>query len=113
MKRAARKHRLRARADVRGNFVRGFVATGLLAALQEGGGASRAVDARATLRQALRGGAALAAGSSAADALRRDDYSRALLAVAGGAAGIVAIDYLTRAAARPDKGGKQSGKEEA
>lgn len=112
MKRGGRKQRRRAADEVPGNFVRGFVATGLLAALQDGGGAG-SVNARATLRSALQGGAALAAGSSVARALHRRDYTRVLLAVAGGAAGIVAIDYLTREPAASDQGGKQSGKEKA
>ncbi len=104
---------MRRRSELRDNFVRGFVATGLLAALQdEAAGTSRTGDARAALRSALRGGVALAAGSSAADALQRRNYNEALLAVAGGAAGVVAIDYLTRKPARTTKGGKNNGKEE-
>lgn len=110
MKRVARIDRARRRGEVRENFVRGFVATGLLAALQEGG-APRTVDARAALRSALQGGVALAAGSSAADALQRRNYNGAVLAVASGAAGMVAIDYLTRKPARTTKGGKENGKE--
>lgn len=113
MKRVARMGRAPARGDVSGNFVRGFVATGLLAALQDGTGAARTGDARATLRSALQGGVALAAGNSAAEALQRRDYNAVLLAVAGGAAGVVAIDYLTRKPARIKKRGKNNGKEEA
>ncbi|WP_332672926.1 hypothetical protein [Aromatoleum sp.] len=112
MKRVARIDRARRRGEMGGNFVRGFVATGLLAALQDGGSA-RTGDARAALRSALQGGVALAAGSSAADALQRRNYNGALLAVAGGAAGVIAIDYLTRKPARTTKGGKENGKEKA
>lgn len=81
------------------NFVRGFVATGLLAALQYPAG--RATPAgRAVLKQALQGGAALAAGCAAADAWQRQDLRGVLMAVAGGAAGLAAIDYLARKSAR-------------
>lgn len=112
MKRRAKAERARRRGELRGNFVRGFVATGLLAALQDGG-VARTGDARAALRSALQGGVALAAGGSAADALQRRNYNGALLAVAGGAAGVVAIDYLTRKPARITKGDKKNGKEKA
>ncbi|MDT3672171.1 MAG: hypothetical protein ROZ37_17760 [Aromatoleum sp.] len=112
MKRRARIDRVRRRNELRENFVRGFVATGLLAALQDGAaGTSRPGVARAALRSALQGGVALAAGSSAADALQKGNYNGALLAVAGGAAGVIAIDYLTRKPARTTKGGKNNGKE--
>lgn len=112
MKRRARIERARRGGEMRGNFVRGFVATGLLAALQDGG-VVRTGDARAALRSALQGGVALAAGGSAADALHRRNYNGALLAVAGGAAGVIAIDYLTRKPARTMKGGRENGKEKA
>ena len=77
------------------NFVRGFVATGLLAALQ--------------------GGAALAAGCAAADAWQRQDYRGVLVAVASGAAGLAAIDYLARKSARRSNGHREKhlGQEEA
>lgn len=90
------------------NFVRGFVATGLLAALQEPAG-------RAVLKQALQGGTALAAGCAAADAWQRQDLRGVLVAVAGGAAGLAAIDYLARKSARGSngKGEKYLGQEEA
>lgn len=110
MKRGGGKRRRRAANEVPGNFVRGFVATGLLTALQEGKGGA-GLNAEATLRSALRGGAALAAGSAAADALRRRHYSRVLLTLAGAAAGMMAIDYLAGKPGRTDKRGKRSGKE--
>lgn len=113
MKRGARVERARRQGEMRGNFVRGFVATGLIAALQDGAGGARTRNARAALRSALQGGVALAAGGSAADALQRSNYNGALLAVAGGAAGVIAIDYLTRKPARTAKGGKENGKEKA
>jgi len=100
------------RSEMPANFVRGFVATGLLAALQKEAGAAPA-DTRATLRRALQGGAALAAGCSAADAWQRGNYSGAVVAAASGAAGVVAIDYLMRKPARTDNGGRNGGKEKA
>lgn len=68
-------------------FARGFVVTGLLAALQGGRRPGRDV-----LRLALQGGAALAAGTVAADALGRRDYRVAAAAVAAGAAGVIAAE---------------------
>jgi hypothetical protein len=68
-------------------FTRGFVVAGLLAALQGGRRPGRDV-----LRFALQGGAALAAGTAAAAALGRRDYSVAAAAVIVGAAGVVAAE---------------------
>lgn len=70
-------------------FARGFVVTGLLAALQ---GSRR--PGRDVLRLALQGGAALAAGTVAASALGRRDYTVVAAAVAVGAAGVVAAEAL-------------------
>jgi len=70
-------------------FARGFVVTGLLAALQGGRRPGRDV-----LRLALQGGAALAAGTMAASALGRRDYTAVAAAVAAGAAGVVAAEAL-------------------
>jgi hypothetical protein len=74
---------------VRNGFVRGFIAAGLTAAT----GARRQARGE-TLRLALRGGTALAAGIAGANAIGRRDYASALLAVAAGAAGLSAIDHL-------------------
>ncbi|WP_333824570.1 hypothetical protein [Pinisolibacter sp.] len=71
-------------------FARGFVVTALLEAAQ-----SRPHDGRRLLRRALQGGAALAAGTSAAASLGRRDYLPALAAVAVGAATIAAAEILT------------------
>jgi hypothetical protein len=73
----------------RNGFVRGFIAAGLAAAA----GARRPAR-KETLRLALRGGTALAAGIAGANAVDRRDYAAALLAVAAGAAGLSAIDTL-------------------
>ncbi|KON80704.2 hypothetical protein PA01_02790 [Azoarcus sp. PA01] len=79
------------------NFVRGFVATGLLAALPSAAASAMAPNAgKAILRQALQGGIALAAGGTAAGAMQRRDYRTAIVAVGGGAAAVIAVDYLLR-----------------
>jgi len=79
---------------VSGAFVQGFVATGLLAAIQNQTG--RPVLDRRALRLALQGGAALAAGSSAAYAWQRQDLGRALTALTLGAAGLVALEHFIK-----------------
>lgn len=84
-------------SEISAKFVRGFVATGLLSMLQDRFQPGAQVrDRRKILRRALQGGAALAAGSAAADAVRRHEYQTALAAVVGGAVGLIAIDYLLR-----------------
>ena len=97
------------------NFVRGFVATGLLAALQEPAGRTTPAARRAVLKQALQGGTALAAGCAAAEAWQRQDLRGVLVAVAGGAAGLAAIDYLARKSARRSNEKRENhlGQEEA
>lgn len=71
-------------------FARGFVVTALLEAAQ-----SRPRDGRRLLRRAVQGGAALAAGTSAAAALARRDHLPALAAVVLGAAAIAVAEILT------------------
>lgn len=73
-------------------FVRGFVTSGLLAALQSQGYQPR-LDRR-TLRLAVQGGAALASGVAAMRALRGTQYAQALLSVAAGAAAVAAAEYF-------------------
>ncbi len=85
-----------------GAFVQGFVASGLLATLQHQAGRP-ALDQRA-LRLALQGGAALAAGTAAAQAWQRRDLTRALTAVALGAAGVAAIEHLIKETKESDDG---------
>lgn len=95
------------------DFVRGFVSSGLLCALQsQGKKAAKPAGGREVLRRALQGGTALAAGTAAVTALQRRHYSGALLAVAGGAAGLIAIEYLLHEQACNDKE-KDDGQEEA
>lgn len=73
----------------RNGFMRGFIAAGLVAAT----GVGRPVR-RETLRLALQGGTAMAAGVAGANAIDRGDYASALFAVAAGAAGLSAINCL-------------------
>lgn len=90
---AERADRRRRRTDDRheaGNgFVRGFVAAGVLAAVQ-----ARRPGHKEILRLALQSGTAMATGIASANALERGDYASALLAVAAGAAGLSAINLL-------------------
>lgn len=76
-----------------GAFVQGFVASGLLASVQNRGRPT--LDKRA-LRFALQGGAALAAGTVASRSWQRGDLTRALTALGLGAAGVVAIEHLLK-----------------
>lgn len=92
-KKAARKEL----ANVGVDFTRGFVATGLLSLFQDRDQLTIGrADAARILRHALQGGVALSAGSAAAEAVRRQDYATAMTALAGGAAGILAIEKLLR-----------------
>jgi hypothetical protein len=93
-----KKRKLKARgnplapADLANNFARGLVATGLLTEIQNRAEATPSNQKIA--RHALQGGFALAAGVAAADSLRRQDYLSAALAVAGGVAGVMAVETL-------------------
>lgn len=80
-------------AELASNFTRGLVATGLLAAVQDRWSQNKASN-RKVARLALQGGTALAAGIATAESLRRGDSARALLALAVGAAGVVALEKL-------------------
>lgn len=83
----------RGAADLGADFVRGFVATGLLSVLQDRGALPLAgLEARRALRHALQGGVALAAGAVAARAVHRRDYTIAMGAVVAGAAAVHGIE---------------------
>ncbi|TAN77954.1 MAG: hypothetical protein EPN20_01380 [Magnetospirillum sp.] len=73
-------------------FVRGFIATALLSALQDRAAASAPPHWRKILRHGLQGGAALAAGTKAAQAITRRDYRTGTVAVMAGATVIVAAE---------------------
>jgi len=73
-------------------FTRGLVGVGLLTALQNR--AAGAPPTRAVARLALQGGFATAAGYATAQSLRRQDYLSAAIALAGGVAGVMAVETL-------------------
>lgn len=76
-------------------FARGFVATGLLAAVQDRAARrGQGGESRRVLRLALQGGTALAAGSVTAEALAARDWALAASAVAAGSLGVLAIERL-------------------
>lgn len=75
-----------------GAFLRGFVATALLVAIQDR--TNKPLDSRRILRHAVQGGIALAAGTTASDAALRRDYGSAALAVSAGAAAIIGTELL-------------------
>lgn len=85
------------------DFTRGMVAAGLLTAVQGRWTRGGRTDGRTILRHALQGGVALAAASAAADALRTRDYAAIVLAVAAGAAGVVAVEHLLNPADTPPR----------
>lgn len=92
-KRKAKAAAALAPAELAGNFTRGLVATGLVAAIQDRWTEGKPSN-RKVLRLALQGGAALASGIATAESLRRADVARAVLALAGGAVGVMAIEML-------------------
>lgn len=91
-------------------FVRGFIATALLSALQGRGEASAPPPWRKILRHGLQGGAALTAGTRAAESIARRDYATGAAAVMAGAAAIVAAETALQI---PHAQEKSLGQEEA
>jgi hypothetical protein len=75
-------------------FAKGFVASACLSAFQGVADPVSPGQIKRVLRHGLQGGAALAAGSRAALALRYHDYTGAVLATAAGAAGVLLIEKL-------------------
>lgn len=75
--------------EANNGFARGFITAGLIAAV----GAKR-LKRKEILKSALQNGTALAAGIAGANAIDRRDYGSVLVAVAAGAVGLSAIDYL-------------------
>lgn len=88
-------------------FIRGVVATGVLAVADTRG---RSLS-RAAVRRALKAGIAVAGGTIVAEALERDEPLTAAMALAGGIAAAMAVDGLLQA---PDREQEQEndGKEE-
>ncbi|WP_153117596.1 hypothetical protein [Rhodocyclus tenuis] len=95
-------------APVGAAFITGLVTQGLLLSLQ-GRGMQPRLDRR-TARMALQGGAALAAGTSAAHAWQAGAPLHALTSVATGVAAVAAIEYLLQ---DENSREKQDGQEEA
>lgn len=77
-------------------FIRGSISTGILAALQGQGQRPLLSFDQRTLRLALQGGAALAAGTAAVQAVRQGQHGRALMAVAAGAAVVAAAEHFLK-----------------
>lgn len=89
---ADRRRPLAGDSGIQTDFVRGLVASGLLAVVQEPRGQPAA--SRRAVRRALQGGASLAAGSFAARAWVGRDLGGTLAAVAVGAASLMVIERL-------------------
>lgn len=99
MKNSRRASTALSTAELGNQFTRGAVAASLLTLVQERwtqGAPSGSVVAR----RAVQGGAALAAGAATANALRKQDYATALIALAGGVAVIAAAERLLNPAAQ-------------
>ena len=75
-------------------FVRGFVASACLGAVQEGGLNMSPQQSKRILRQALLGGTAMAAGSQVAATIGQGLFGRALLVGALGATAVLLIGQL-------------------
>lgn len=98
-KRKAKAAAALAPAELASSFTRGLVATGLVAAIQDRQTKDPPSN-RKVLRLALQGGAALASGIATAESLRRGDLARAVLALAGGALGVIATEMLLNPSTR-------------
>lgn len=106
MKKGKQKKRVRSHGQEA--FVRGFVATALLASVDRTAGAGGGLP-RNGLQRAFKGGIAVACGTLAAEALRERMFSKSLLAVVAGAACMMILDrYPTPdKAAQGDEGSGQ------
>lgn len=104
------RKRQRARSAARKAFVRGFVATGLLASVDRTQGGSTRLS-RDSLRRALRGGFAIASGTLVAEKLSQRDYTGSAAALAAGTVCLAITDhYLTPS--KSDHEDRQDGEEE-
>jgi len=101
VKRKGRRANALTLPEMSANFTRGMVAAGLLTAVQERWAGGLPPPGRKILRYALQGGAALAAGAAAAEAVRSRNLAGSVLAVAAGVAGVVAIEHLLNPADAP------------
>ncbi len=96
------------RGEMGSDFIRGFVATSILSAVQDHPGKPR-LDRR-TLRLAMQGGSALAAASYAARAWQRGETGRTLAGIAAGLAAVATFEHLLQASAAKEN---EYGQEEA
>ena len=78
------------RSRTKDAFVRGFVATALLASVDSSAG-PRTGPTRGGMRRALMGGMAVATGTAVSEALQEQRYSKVLVALATGGAGMAII----------------------
>lgn len=85
-----KKTRRQDRALARTAFVRGFVATGLLAFAEQDGRRF----SRATMRRAIKAGVAVASATLVADFIQRDDYARSMVVLVAGAACLAITDRI-------------------
>ncbi|MDR1529548.1 MAG: hypothetical protein LBS40_03990 [Burkholderiales bacterium] len=83
------------------DFVRGFVACALIAALERNAQGRRAGFDRRVLCRATQGGIALVAGVAAGHATQRREYTTALTATVVGLAGVYATDRLMKTTSLP------------
>ncbi len=84
------KRKKRARSHAQEAFIRGFIATALLARV-DGPAGARGVLAGTNMRRAFMGGIAIASGTLVAEALQERKYSKSLIALAAGAAGMAIV----------------------
>ena len=87
------KRRKRSRSKTEDAFVRGFVATALLASVDSSAG-PQSGRAGGGLRRALMGGMAIASGTAVAEALQEKKYSKVLVALATGATGMAIVGHF-------------------
>jgi hypothetical protein len=78
------------------SFSLGLFAAGCVSAFQDVDSWKSEGHQKRVLRHALQGGTALAAGTYAAQAVRRGHYTDALIAAVAGAAGVMALESLLR-----------------
>lgn len=92
MNKKKKKARQRDLATARTAFVRGFVATGLLAAAEQDGWRV----SRKTMRRAIKAGVAVASGTLVSEALQREDPLRTMVVLVAGATCLAITDRLLK-----------------
>lgn len=92
MKKGKGKRRLKAVQDAPETFVRGFLASALLSAVQDRAAGGGPTPWRRVIRHGVQGGAALTAATIAAEAVVTRQYGIGLAAVTVGGAAIAAAE---------------------